>query len=291
MTPFKQKPVTWDGDAGDGRYQNRGGYKYDIVTKTVVRVPEDMPKCYLADTSAEAEALYERFKRLLNDLAFSYSSNTGLNKSDLFGEGLIGLGRAYRDWDPSRSDNFRVYATFRIKDAISEYVRANASNITVPTYIKKANSNIREIKSICQVANVNHSLVIIDQELPDELTSNDAIRCAELVANLINAANRAKMSYEKFLARISLVPEDVEYVDQTPPEVHQRELEMLEAAVVVEKLKAHMTETELAICEGIMLDKSFDQIGKELGKSKGWVSGKLKALKTRISIMVQAKAL
>jgi RNA polymerase sigma factor (sigma-70 family) len=286
MTPFREKPVEWDGDDDNGRYKNRGGFKYDIVTKTVVKKAEHMPKCYLADTQKEAEAIYSQFEKVLNKLAYSYAIGTGLNKSDLFGEGLIGLGRAYRDWDPKRSDDFRAYAVFRIKDALGEFVRDNASAISVPSYIKKAHANIREIKAICEAADIDHHMVIDEQELPDELETNDAVRCAELVSNLINAANRAGIGYKKFLERIKLIPEDVEYIDQTPPEIHRREIEMLEAAIVVEKLKDHMDDTELAICEGIMLDKSYDEIGKELGKSKAWVSGKLKALKERILEMM-----
>lgn len=286
MTPFKHKPVEWDGDDGNGRYKNHGGYKYDIVTKNVVKRAEDMPKCYLADTPEEAEAIYQRFERTLNDLAFSYASSTGLNKADLFGEGLIGLGRAYRDWDPERSDNFKAYAIFRIKDALGEFVRDNSSNISVPTYVKKSHANVREIKAICESACIDYNVILYDHELPDELETEDAVRCAELISNLINAANRAKVEYPAFLERLQNVPEDVEYLDQTPPEIHQREVEMLEAAVVVEKLKEHMDNDELYICEGIMLDKSYDQIGNELGKSKSWVAGKLKALKERIIKMM-----
>lgn len=286
MTPFRQKPVHWDGDDDNGRYKNKGGYKYDIVNKTVVKKAEHMPKCYLADTPKEAEALYNKFEKFLNDVATAYATNTGISKADLFGEGLIGLGRAYRDWDPARSDTFGPYAKFRIKDAMYEFIRDNASNVSVPSYIKKAQANVKEIRTICEAASINPDIVLIEQELPDELEQEDAVRCATLVGNLINAANRAMVGYEDFLERIAMAPEDTEYVDQTPPEVHQREIEMLEAAVVVEKLKEHMDDIELSICEGIMMDKSYEQIGRELGKTKGWVSGKMKALKTRIIKMM-----
>lgn len=286
MTPFRQKPVQWDGDDDNGRFENKGGYKYDIVNKTLVKKAERMPKYYLADTPEEADVLYNRFEKYLNDVSAAYVINTGLSKADLFGEGLIGLGRAYRDWDPSRSDVFTPYARFRIKDAMNEFVRENGSTVSVPTYVKKSHANVREIKNICEAATVDPDIIISDQELPDELETSDAVRCAELISNLINAANRAKVSYKEFLERISLVPEDTEYVDQTPPEVHQREIEMLEAAVVVEKLKDHMDEIELAICEGVMLDKTYEEIGKGFNRSKSWVSGKLKVLKTRIIEMM-----
>ena len=286
MTPFREKPVNWHGDDENGRYKNNGGYKYDIINHSMVRREEDMPECFLADTPEEADSLYEKFERFLNSVSSSYSMTTGLNKADLFGEGLIGLGRAYRDWDPSRSDKFASYAKFRIKDAIGEFIRNNASAISVPSYIKKAHTNLQEIKSICESACIDWHTVVYDQELPDDLGMSDAVRCAELVSNLINAANRAKVSYLDFLKRVSMTPQDVEYVDQTPPEVHRREIEMLEAAVLVEKMKEKMDGEELYICEGIMLDKSYEQIGKEMDKSKAWVSSKLKNLRTRILTII-----
>ena len=48
-----------------------------------------------------------------------------------------------------------------------------------------------------------------------------------------------------------------------------------------------MTEQELLICDGIMFEKSFDEIGKSIGKSKGWVSKQLKNLKEKIVLMMK----
>ena len=291
MTPFREKSVKWDGDDGNGRYENRSGYKYDIVTRSVVKKAEDMPECFLADTPEEAEVIYNQFERLLNGFAYSYAISTGLSKADLFGDALIGLARAYRDWDPERSDNFRSYATFRIKDALNEFVKDNATSISVPSYIKKADSNLKDIMAICEAASVDYHLVVDNQELPENLDTGDAIRCAQLVENLANAAERAKVDYDKFIERIGLMPKETEYIDQTPAEVHNRDSEMLEAALIVDKLKEHMDDIESSICEGVMLDKSLDQIGKEMGKSKSWVSGRLKALRERIIEMMKAGTL
>ena len=282
MTPFRNKPVKWDGDDGNGRYKDRNGFKYDIVTKSVVNRAEEMPEYFLADTPEEADAIYSQYERLLNGFAYSYALATRLSRTDLFGEALIGLARAYRDWDLDRGGSFRTYAIFKIKDALNEFVRGNSATISVPAYIKKANANFCEIKSICEAYDTDWQMLVIDQEIPDELEMLDAVRCTKLVENLINAAERAKVDYGKFIERITFIPEDKEYEDQEAPEVHKRTEEQLEAALVVEKLKRHMTDDELAICDGIMKDKSFEQIGDELGKSKGWVSGKLKGLREKI---------
>ena len=291
MAPFRKKPVKWDGDIGNGRYKNKDGYKYDIVTQSVVKKTEDMPECFLADTPEEAESIYNKFEKLINSFAYSYAMSTGLNKVDLFGEALIGLARAYRDWDPKRSDDFRLYATFRIKDALNEFARNNATSILVPSYVKKAYSNLKEVIAICESTDVDYHMVIDNYFFPENLTVEDAVRCTQLVRNLTNAAKRAKVDYSKFIERISLMPQETEYSDQISPETHVRDSERLEAALIVDKLKEHMDITELSICEGIMLDKSLDQIGKEMGKSKSWVSGKLKKLREKIVEMMEAGTL
>jgi RNA polymerase sigma factor (sigma-70 family) len=287
MTPFREKPIKWDGNNDDGRYKNKDGYKFDIITQTVLKKSEDMPTCFLADTPKEAENIYNQFEKTLNHFAYSYSISTNINKSDLFGEALIGLARAYRDWDPSRSDNFEVYAKFVIRDTLNEFVRSNSAIISVPAYIKKAHSNLKRVKAICEEHNIDWVAFVIDQQIPNDMHMESALKCSKLVGNIILAAERAKVDYVKFVERIEFVPEDIEYVEQIPHEVHKRDSETLEAAIIVEKLKEYMTEQELLICEGIMLDKSFDEIGVSLGKSKSWVSGKLKALKERILSMME----
>jgi RNA polymerase sigma factor (sigma-70 family) len=269
----------------------KNGFKFDILTQRMVKKEEDMPSHFLAETAEEAKDIYKRFERTLNNMAYAYAVSTGLDKSDLFGEALIGLARAYRDWDPDRSEDFRTYAIFRIKDSLNEFVRANSRAVSIPAYIKKALSNLNEIRAICEASEVNPDAIIVDNEVPLPLERTDALRCVDLVRNLIKAAKRARVPYNKFIERLELIPTDTEFEDQTSPELHKREEEMLEAAIIVEKLKSHMDDVELQICEGIMSDKSFEEIGKEMGKSKSWVSGRLKGLRERILFMMKEGSL
>jgi len=282
MTPFRQKPAKWDGDNENGRYREKDGFKFDIITQSVVNIEEEMPKHFLGDTPEEAATIYAQYKNMLNGWAYAYATSTGLSRADLFGEALIGLARTYRDWDLDRGGSFRTYAVYKIKDALNEFVRGNSATISVPAYIKKANANLCEIKSICESYQLNWEILVIDQDIPDSFDMQDAIRCTKLVENLINAAKRAKVSYEKFIDRVVYIPENADFSDQTAPEVHERAHQQIEAALIVEKLKTHMNEDELTICDGIMKDKSFEQIGSEMKKSKAWVSGRLKRLKEKI---------
>lgn len=288
MSPFRRTPQPWDGRDENGRYENKGGYKYDVVSKSIVDRFEDMPKCFLADTREEAEKIYEDFEYTLNNFAYSYSISTGVDKADLFREALIGLARANRDWDPNRSSDFRNYAIYRIKDALNECVRDNCAAVSIPAYIKKANANLKELKDICESYSNSWQTLVYEQEVPIEMEVSDAVRCSKLVSNIAAAADRAKVEYDKFIDRIEMLPEETEYSDEHKQGHYDanRAQEIFEAAIVVEKLKQHMTEEEIKICDGIMLDKSYDQIGKEMGKSKAWVSDKLKAMKDRILSMM-----
>ncbi len=285
MTPFREVDIKWDGDDSNGRYENKHGYKFHIINQTQLKKTEDMPKYFLADTSIEAEDIYNRFEKILNNFAYSYSVVTKINKADLFGESLIGLARAYRDWDPSRSDNFEVYAKFVIKDTLNEFVRSNNSIVSIPAYIKKASNNLKKIKAVCEIYDVDWRTIAINQNFPKNMESSSEIKCKNLINTISRAAERNKMDYEKFVDRIDIIPENIEYNDEVI-EVNKRETEVLESAVIVSKLKECMTEQELIICDGIMLEKSFEEIGKSIGKTKGWVSNKLKKLREKIVLMM-----
>ena len=109
-------------------------------------------------------------------------------------------------------------------------------------------------------------------------------RAIGLARTLREYSNRAKVKdIYKFVERIENLPEEVDYSGQTSPEVHQRNQEQMEAALVVDKLKEHMDSDERKICEGIMADKTYKEIGAELGRSAGWVSGKMDDLRSKIA--------
>ncbi len=263
MTPFRKKPIKWDGNTSNGQYKNRNGYKFDILNHKVVERPEDMPKHFLADTLKEAEALYKEFEQLLNGLSYNYSVATGMDRADLFGEALIGLARAKRDWNPKRSKDFKTYALYRVRDALAEYARKNKMSVCIPSYVKKANSNLKTLETLCKRNNIELNLVLINHEIPQCLSTADALLCATLIKNLINASNRARVDYKKFVERIRYMSKEVTYTDNTPVDF-DRYQELLETALIVKKLETYMTKEELEICKGIMEDKSYTQIARDM---------------------------
>ena len=285
MSPFRNNPVKWDGEDDGGKYKNVEGFKYDIVKKSVVCNYEEMPRCFLAETHQEAEKIYKAFEQLLNNIAYSYSIASGVDRADLFREALIGLARGYRDWDSGRSSNFRMYAVFRIREALNEYVRQNATAVSTPSYVKKANSNLKRLRDLCRRYEADWRVVANGGELT-EFSKNDIESIERYIFNITAAAERAKVEYSKFVERILLLPEIVEYSDNDGYD-QDKEQDRVESAILVNRLKDDMSEEELKICDGIMKDKSLEAIGKELGKSKAWVSGKLKVLRERVLSVVE----
>ena len=74
------------------------------------------------DTSNSEDALARRYARLVRRCARPYFL-TGGDYDDLTQEGMIGLLKAIREYDPSRSDNFEAFAVLCIRRQIYDAVR------------------------------------------------------------------------------------------------------------------------------------------------------------------------
>jgi len=103
-----------------------------------IRDNEEFCKCFIADTEEEGMELLRKFDMDLSMLSQKFSLVTGVDKQDLFQEGIIGLARAKRDFEEGRSEDFRIFAIYKIKDAMREFITSQASNIKVPQYIRDA---------------------------------------------------------------------------------------------------------------------------------------------------------
>lgn len=280
MTPFKDKQVKWkNGDSKNGRYKNVNGFKFDIIKQTMVRQPEKMPKYFLADTPEEAEVLYRQYSNLLNGLAYNYAISTGLQKVDLFGEALIGLGRAYRDWDSNRSDDFKIYAIYRIKDALNEFTRSNTTSVTVPSYIKKSHAQVVKLKNIFSEHGLSTDTVLLCGKIDEKIDGSNKEKCIYLVNKLNKAATRARVNYRKFVERVEYIPEDSVFDDSV---LYDNDEKSLETALMLKNLQTYMDPTELVICYDIMNGLSYDEIGNKFNKSNVWVRRKLDKLRDKI---------
>lgn len=260
-------------------------FKYNIVKESSVETYEELPKHFLADTPEEAEELYSKFCYLLNAVSYSYSTQTHIAKSDLFGEALIGLARAKRDFDPQRSSKFKTFAIYKMKSAMNEYVRKNATSTAIPAYIRHAHRQITLLQDLCALgAEELHSSAKADEPDLSKMHSVWAKKKAvELFSNLQKAAIRAGISTEEIVRRAEFTANDVRYDDYLDPDDVEDDTESrLQAALFVEDIKTVMTDRELLIAERIMDGMSLREIGGELSISHNAVRNDLIKLKKRL---------
>ncbi|RLF88113.1 hypothetical protein DRN34_00050 [Thermococci archaeon] len=288
--PFRSTPIKWEDTDGRGnRYKNVGGFKYDVVKKSVVYSKEEMPKFFLADTPEDAEALYQEYDKLLNNMSASYAMATGVSKSDLFGEALIGLGRAKRDWDANRSNNFRILAIYYIKDALNEFVRKNSLTVHVPSYIKKSYSNIEQVKRLLNAYDLGYE-VLYSASINDNLPKEIMKKVEDLITKLTYAAERAKVPYKQFVERAEHIPTVTadDLIGATPEETI-RESERVEAALIVDKIMEYMDDEELSIAKGIMEGKTYKEISADLGMPPHWSHYKIKRFRDRLLSVMEGE--
>lgn len=261
-------------------------FKYDVIHKTSVDSYDKLPKFFFADNPIDAEKLYFKFKKLLNSISYSYAISTGIPKSDLFGEALLGLAKANCDWDNKRSDCFRTYAIFRIKDVLNEYVRKNSQIITIPSYIKKANTLLNRIKGLLEKFEIGpddiYKVINTSDISSIEIPYSSKETCKEMLSSLNSAAIRAGVEYEAFVKRVEYLPIGIDLDTTVNNKFQETDKEQLRAAIMVGKLKKYMNKNELLICNGIMKDLTYKEIGRGFEKSDAWVGKQLKNLKKKL---------
>ncbi len=71
--------------------------------------------------------------RLVLSIAYRFRDR-GVDVPDLISEGIIGLIRAIKKYDPARGYQFGTYATYWVRSWVSDAVAAQSRTIRVPTY-------------------------------------------------------------------------------------------------------------------------------------------------------------
>lgn len=252
----------------------------NILNKKEIK-KEEFLKCFLGKTIKEAEQTHNEFSKLLNIIARNYSLSTGLDKADLFGEALVGLARAKRDFDSDRSDNFRAFAVFKIKDALNKFVRDNMCSVSIPAYISKANNLINKLNDFLYSQNIDqdtidyiiHEGVVDDIDMPYEAK----IRVREIIILLERAAERADTTYEKLVSRASFLPVDKELLDFCDSEKNSNF-----DKIVVDRIWQVMDDIDKEIAKMIMEDTSKKDIALHFNKSITWINNRLKRIKERL---------
>jgi RNA polymerase sigma factor (sigma-70 family) len=179
---------------------------------------------------------------------------TGIDKADLRSEGIIGLARASRDFEPERSSVFRIFAIYKIKDAMREFVTTQSGNVRVPQYVRDALRLINNLKSILsKVYTIRYLAFTQIWELSEKLSDDDPIKedVDNIRNSIINLANRSHTSISQLLERSEVIPleSDVELVSEDYKNMGGKSeedslIEMIHNVQIVENIKKILTEDE-----------------------------------------------
>jgi len=177
-----------------------------------IREGEKFCKRFLADTEEEAEKLLKEFDYNLELLSNKLSKLTGIDREDLKSEGIIGLARAKRDFDETRSSNFTIFALYKIKDAMREFISTQAINIKIPQYIVDASRLGTVLKGLTEKAVGPISASLIDVwKMSDKYKkpNNLAKEIEDTREKIKNLAERSHTSVIDLLDRADILPSTV----------------------------------------------------------------------------------
>jgi len=253
-------------------------FQYSLV----LTIPKQrkFPKHLLGETVEEAEAEFKKFSKMLNDLARSYAKRYGLERADIFGEAVFGLAEAKRDFDPKRSTDFKTFAIYKIRSVIDKYVREFVAPVTIPAYLRKINRWVNQLENVLRSALLSqddiNSILRGEREV---FLSPDLHEDYIYLRNLIVAeAGRLNISQDALVSRAQAMPRGQVEVE----EAYVNTDEQMYAKLLVEKLRSHMTEVELAISNMIMEGKTFEEVGQCFGHKAPWVVQKLRKMRKRL---------
>lgn len=179
-----------------------------------IRDNEKFSKHFIADTIEEAEHLLKEYEKDISFLSNKLSAITGVDKEDLCQEGIIGLARAKRDFELERSEKFRIYAIYKIKDALREYITTQASNVRVPQYVKNAAILTESLQKSLEKVDGRKRLTFADIWMASEYYKDNSPEGKEsLIEDIVkirqsiqNLADRSHTSVIQLLDRAELSP-------------------------------------------------------------------------------------
>jgi len=165
---------------------------------------------FLGATEEDAAKVYKTFQTDLTMLSRKASILSGLDREDLFQESIIGLARAMRDFDEGRSEDFRIFAIYKMKDALREYIASQQKDIRVPQYILDATGFMKQLAQALRKG----------ISLPEYLSLTEIWRVSssfksepsleqdveKIRTSLKNLASRTHTSVPELLERVEFMP-------------------------------------------------------------------------------------
>jgi len=219
-----------------------------------IRENETFLDAFLADTPEEAEKVLAEHQQTLKALAIKAASFTGIDDDDLYEEGIIGLARAVRDFDEERSENFRIFAIYKIKDAIREFITRQAGNVRAPQYTQDAIRLANILREKLVKAGEYQYNALSDMwmsSLKYEGTTPLEKSIREVRTSLQNLADRSHTSVIQLLDRAEMIPSfvdgtaEISLVDMADTEkVEDKMINRIAVQEMLDKVKQYISEKE-----------------------------------------------
>ena len=227
---------------------------------------------------AKTKKILADFSGFMNRISSVYSTITGVDKYELFGEANIALIRATNDFNATRSSSFGAYAKYIVVDALNEYVRQNKVIVPIPRYIARANQIINRIKKLIDYNDTifyglcTGTIDVYTDEIEEELT-------------LLNkAAERAKTTVASLVERAEFLPTIAEdaasMADEVPDETDEHK--KLIASLFVNQIKQNLVGDELVIVDYLMDGLPVSDISKHMKISDNVVRKKIKTIRKKV---------
>lgn len=248
-----------------------------------IRENEKFGAHFIADTKEEAEDLLKKFNTDLTMQAHKFFMVTGVDKFDLYQEGVIGLARAKREFEEGRSENFRIFAIYKIRDAMREFVTGQAGNIKVPQYIRDAQRLSIIMRGIMEKIGKTAFTSIVDlwQRLVAFKPSNEleeSLRkdIEDIKSSIKNLADRSHTSVPQILERAEMMPSSAfntsvdlavfDIFDIGYPSEGDKMVERIYARDKVDEIRDMLTEEEFELlCDRFIDDKTLKVLEPKLG--------------------------
>ena len=236
---------------------------------------EKFPANFIAETKEGAEELYKKYNKTLQFLANKYFVYTGIDEEDLIQEGTIGLARASRDFEIDRSENFHIFAIYKIKDAMREFVVSQASNIRVPQYIRDASVLINRLKRIMESVDVLESCSLTDVWLLSSIYESNKDVAEEIIKikqSISNLADRSCTTTEQLIERAEMIPLVIyEKIDLAVDKLSEntegdKMIQRLAARQSIDNLKGYLKEGEFdLLVDYYIYGKTVRELAEKLG--------------------------
>lgn len=257
-----------------------------------IRNNEKFSKFFLAETNEEAEKLVKKYDYILKMLAHKISNFTGLDREDLYQEGIIGLARANRDFDEERSTNFKIFAIYKIKDAMREFVTTQAISIKAPQYTKDAMRLANMLKDRLIKAGEYQYTALVDMWIKSISYNSDSPLDKSIQKarqSLINLANRSHTSVVQLLERSEVIPSflsDISMWDNISNDktaVEEDMINKLYATEIISSIREHISNEEYELLTNRYIKgMTLRELAPIMGISAAHVSDRTQALLQKI---------